>query len=79
MRTEQEIREQLVFWQGMQAASQIGVLVNHAEFLTKLPNHWQSYALEMLRLPEERRELVARLQEKSTGVIVDTLKWVLEE
>lgn len=79
MRTEQEVRERLNFWQGMLMASQIGVMVNHAEFLVNLPQSWQGYALELLKLPPELRHHVARLQEKSVGVIVDTLKWVLEE
>jgi hypothetical protein len=79
MRTEQEIREQLAFWQGMLAASQIGVLANHAEYLTKLPGNWQAYALEMLKVPPEYRRYVAKLLEGSIGVIVDTLRWVLNE
>ena len=79
MRTEQEIREQLSFWQGMLAASQIAVSANHAEFLLRLPQDWQGYALEVMKLPLEFRQHVARIQEKSIGVVVDTLKWVLEE
>ena len=79
MRTEQEIRERLSFWQGMLAASQIAVSANHAEFLLHLPQDWQGYALEVMKLPPEFRQHVARIQEKSVGVVVDTLKWVLEE
>ena len=79
MRTEQEVRERLNFWQGMLAASQVGVVINHPEFLLQLPQNWQGYAVELMKLPPELRQHVARLQEKSVGVIVDTLKWVLEE
>jgi len=79
IRTEQEVRERLNFWQGMLAASQMGVAINHAEFLLHLPQNWQGYALELMKMPPELRQHVARLQEKSVGVIVDTLKWVLGE
>lgn len=79
MRTEQEVRERLNFWQGMLTASQIGVAINHPEFLLQLPKNWQGYAIELMNLSPELCQHVARLQEKSVGVIVDTLKWVLEE
>jgi len=51
MRTETEIRQRLAFWQGMLAASQVGVAIIHPEFLLSLPKEWQGYALELLRLP----------------------------
>jgi hypothetical protein len=79
MRTEQEVRDRLAFWQGMLLASQVGVAVNHPEFLLRLPQNLQAYALELLKLSPELRQHVARIQEKNIGVIVDTLKWVLEE
>lgn len=79
MRLEQEIRERLKFWQGMLAVSQIGAAANHAEVFANLPQALQHYAIEQMKFPPELRHHFAHLQEKSLGVIIDTLKWVLGE
>lgn len=78
MRTEQEIRDELAFWQGMLGASRIAVMADQAEFLIKLPS-FQGNALERLKTSLECRQHEARLREKSLSVIIDTLKWALEE
>lgn len=79
MRTEQQIRERLEFWQGMLMGTQFGLIANQAELFTKLSPPWQRFALDLMQSPPELRSHVAHLQEKSLGVIVDTLKWVLGE
>ena len=79
MRTEDEIRNRLSFWQGVEASANMLQAVDNPEAFLLLEQLLPGSAVETIRLDSKLRKEWSSMYRAALQIKIDTLKWVLGE
>ena len=79
MRTEDEIRSRLSFWQGVEASANMLQAMDKAEVFLLAEKLLPGSAVEMLGLDPELRKELSSVYRAALQIKIETLKWVLGE
>ena len=79
MRTEDEIKSRLIFWQGVEASVNILPAMDKPEVLLEVEKLLPGFGVETFRLDPALRKEWSSMYQAALRIKIDTLKWVLGE